>query len=77
MKMDKQAFWNLVNSCLAGGLVLLGNFMGAGEITLRGFVTALGAGLLVTLTQFKNYWDSEKEDYYLKNKKGCVLFKFV
>lgn len=60
--MDKEIIWNIVNSLLAGGLVLLGA-CADGSLTLKGFIAALIAGGLVAVNQFKDYWSSEKPEY--------------
>jgi hypothetical protein len=71
--MDKEIFWNIINSLLAGALVLFGS-IADGEITLKNIVFAgIGAGI-VAITSFKNYWDSEKEEYCSEQKK---LFSFI
>jgi hypothetical protein len=58
----KEIIYNVVNSLLAGALVLLGSFS-VGEITLKGFCFAALASLAVAVGQFKNYWESEKKEY--------------
>ena len=66
----KEILWNLINSLLAGGLVLLGNLSG-GEITWKGLGFATIAALTVALIQFKNYWDGEKKECSTK------IFAFI
>lgn len=66
----REIIWNLINSGLAGGLVLLGSFS-TGEFSWRGFILAGVASLIVLLTKFKEYWDGEKGEYSYK------LFKFL
>ncbi len=51
----KEIIYNLVNSTIAGGLVLAGA-IAAGGITREGFIAALGAAGVVFLTKFKEYW---------------------
>lgn len=63
----KEIIWNIVNSLLAGALVLLGAFT-TGHITLESFWIALIAALIVAVTQFKDYWISEKDEYCAKPK---------
>lgn len=46
---------NIINSLLAGALVLLGAFS-TGDVTLEGFIIALAAAGLVAVTQFKDFW---------------------
>jgi hypothetical protein len=62
--------WNIINSLLAGMLVLFGNFA-SGEITIKGLCAAFAAFFIVAITQFKNYWDGEKGEY------ANHLFAFV
>jgi hypothetical protein len=69
-KNKNEILWNIVNSLLAGFLVLFGN-LASGEITGKGLVAALMAFFIVAITQFKNYWDGEKGEYASK------MFNFV
>jgi len=68
-KNRNEICWNLINSGIAGALVLAGSLTD-GEISLRGFVIALGAAIAVFLTKFKDYWTTEKGEYASK------IFKF-
>jgi hypothetical protein len=61
----KEIFYNIVNSLLAGTLVFLGS-ISSGNFTLESLFVALGASLIVAITKFKNYWDSEKKEYSAK-----------
>ena len=54
--------WNIVNSCLAGGLVFVGAALNGG-ITTIGIMSAVVAGLLVALTKFSEYWKGEQSEY--------------
>ena len=58
----KEILWNLVNSCLAGGLVLLGS-LANGDLTMKGITAALIAAGIVVVTKFKHYWDLEEKEY--------------
>jgi len=58
----KEIMWNLINSTLAGALVLLGNLM-SGGITIGGVATALGAALVIAITKFKTYWETQEKEY--------------
>ncbi len=69
-KQKKEIVWNIVNACLAGLLVLFGNFA-SGEITAKGIGAAFIAFGIVAVTQFKNYWDGEKGEYASK------MFTFI
>lgn len=70
MSEAKEILWNVVNSFLAGGLVIAGAVMD-GHITKDGIILALGAGIVAALVQFKEYWATQKEEYTTK------LFKFI
>lgn len=63
--MNKEIFWNLINSGLAGALVLLGSFSD-GEFSKHGFILAVVTGLIVALTKFKEYWTNEENEYSAK-----------
>lgn len=63
--MNKEIFWNLINSALAGSLVLLGSFAD-GEFSLKGLALAFVAGAIVAMTKFKEYWEKEENEYSQK-----------
>lgn len=62
VSQKQEIIYNIINSLLAGALVLLGS-CADGEISQRGFIIALVAAGIVAITQFKNYWDAEAKDY--------------
>lgn len=66
----KEIIWNIINSLLAGILVLLGAFT-TGHISGESFCAAAIAAGIVAVTQFKNYWDGEKGEFSSK------MFSFV
>jgi hypothetical protein len=69
--MNKEIiYWNLINSFLAGCLVMLGAFSD-GKITKEGIFLAVVAGLIVMITKFKDFWSGSKP----KRCKG--LFTFI
>ena len=70
----KEIVWNIINSGLAGVLVLLGALTGGG-ISLNAFCVALVTALIVAITQFKNYWTSEEKEY--KSKKTYGFMKIL
>lgn len=70
MNNKQEIIWNIVNSALAGLLVLVGA-CADGNITVQGITTAIVAGLVVAITKFKEYWTTEEEEY--KNK----VFTFI
>jgi hypothetical protein len=72
MDNKKEIIWNIVNSLLAGGLVLFGAFSD-GNISPKGFLLAFFAACVVAITQFKDYWSSEKSEYCPKPK----VFGFI
>ncbi len=58
----KEIIWNIINCLLAGALVLFGA-LSSGKITLEGLLIAIGAAGIVAVSQFKDYWSSEKKEY--------------
>ena len=64
----KEIIYNLVNTGLAGLLVFLGACVD-GDLTGKGIVAAVLAGLIVFVTKFKNVWE--------KNKPTGILFNFL
>lgn len=62
----REIFYNIINSALAGLLVLLGSFTAVEGITLRGVLFAFIAAAIVMITKFKDYWDGEKSEYTAK-----------
>jgi len=70
-KQTKEIIWNLVNSFLAGVLVLLGAFS-TGEITQKAIGTAVFTSLVVMASQFKDYWETQKGEY-----SNTKMFSFV
>lgn len=66
----KEIIYNIVNSLLAGGLVFCGSLT-TGEITLQGAGAALIAAMIISMSKFKNYWESEKDEY------KCGLFNIA
>lgn len=69
--MNKEILWNIINSALAGTLVLLGA-MSNGHLTLESLGFAAIAGTIAMITQFKKYWETEEQEYTKK-----TLFSFV
>ena len=68
-QQKKQIFWNIVNSLLAGVLVILGS-CASGGLTWNGLGLAVVAGLTVAVTKFKSFWEKEEGDY-------TKIFSFV
>ena len=57
-----EIMYNLINSGLAAGLVILGS-CADGQITLKGFGVGVIAGLIVLIAKFKEYWDGQAGEY--------------
>lgn len=57
-----EILWHLVNSFLAGALVVLGSLAG-GDLTMRGVALGAVAGVVVMVTKLKEYWESERGEY--------------
>lgn len=70
-QQKQQIIWNVVNSILAGGLVLLGNFT-SGSFSFEGLCIAIATAGAVALTKFNDFWKSEQSEYC-----GTKLFSFV
>ena len=70
----KEIIWNIINSLLAGGLVLVGS-LADGEISWRGIFVAVCAAGGIAIAQFKKYWESEEGEY--KCKKLACLGSFL
>jgi hypothetical protein len=58
----KEIMWNIINSILAGALVLLGS-CSSGDITKQGLFIAFVAASIVAVSRFKDYWSSEEKEY--------------
>ena len=69
----REIVYNLINSGLAGALVLVGSFA-SGSITWTGLAAAVAASLVVMLTKFKTYWDGEKEEYSYKSNRLLTFY---
>ena len=67
----KEIMYHLINSVLAGSLVMLGSFTTAQEITHEAIFFAFLASAIVAVSRFKEYWDGEATEYSTK------LFKFL
>ena len=61
-KNKEEIIYHLINSGLAGSLVLLGSFT-AGGFSLAGFLTAAVASLIVAVTKFRDYWTTQETEY--------------
>ena len=75
----KEIAYHIINSALAGGLVFLGS-LSAGRITWESIGLAAVASLIVCITKFKSYWETQKGAYSSKKKKltkKAQLFSFI
>jgi hypothetical protein len=71
INQKKEIMWNIVNSVLAGVLVLLGALT-TGGISVSSFCAALIAAGIVAVTKFQQYWALEEQEY-----KNLKLFSFI
>jgi len=69
-KNKHEIFYKIINSALAGMLVLLGSLTNM-QLTFRGVLMAFIASCIVFVIKFKEYWDGEAGEYSSK------LFSFV
>ena len=75
MPNKQEITWNLINSALAGALILLGALT-QGDITIQAICAAVVAGLIVFITKFREYWLSTGTG--ISNKKGKnYIFTFI
>jgi len=61
-KNKEEIKYNLINSAIPAGLVILGALSG-GNLTFESIITALVAGGIVALTKFQKYWGSQEKKY--------------
>lgn len=71
-----EILWNLINASLAGGLVFIGSLT-SGDISLASCLTALLASLVVIVTKFKNYWETQEKEYISVPHITNNLFSFL
>lgn len=71
MQNNRLITYNIVNSLLAGALVMLGSLTD-GQITTQGIFFALVAGSLVAVTKFKDFWTASGKDL-----KKNTFFNFI
>ena len=69
----KEIVWNIVNSLIAGVLVLLGALTD-GQITKQGLFIACVAGGIVAFTQFKDFWATERKEYCVVKPLAFIHF---
>jgi len=66
---NKEILWNVINSCLAGFLVMFGGFIANQEITTKLIFTSIALGCMAAIVQFKKFWETEQSSF--------KLFKFL
>jgi len=71
INQKKEIVYNIINSLLAGILVLLGA-LADGIITIEGIGVAAIAALIVAVSQFKKYWDKKEKEYC-----NTKIFSFI
>ena len=71
-QQTKEIIWNFVNAGLAGLLVTIGACTD-GTITYNGILAAILAGIIVAVTKFKTYWETQEGEYSRKN----TAFTFI
>ena len=58
----REIAYNVVNSLLAGALVLAGAFL-SGKFTVEVAIAAIAAASKSAIIQIKDYWSKEKSEY--------------
>ena len=71
--MRKKTRLVLINSAIAGGLVLAGAFTTGQEITYQGCIAAIAAAVIVFLTKMRDYYAKQLNKKALKGG----LFEFI
>lgn len=71
-KNREEILYHLINAGIAGALVFVGAFS-SGGITRQGFVLGLVTSIIVVISKFKTYWDSQEAEY----KTPIGVFNFV
>lgn len=62
-KEKKEIIYHIINSLLAGALVLLGSFTTAKAINSEAlFIAGVTTGIVI-ISKFKEYWDGEASEY--------------
>lgn len=59
----KEIFYNIINSLLAGSLVLFGACSTGNPITWSSLGLAFAAASVTAISQFKKYWESQAGEY--------------
>jgi hypothetical protein len=69
--LTRKVFWNLINSLIAGSLVIIGSLTD-GEVTSKGLMIAIVAGTAIFLSQFRDFWAKEEQEFT-----AMPMFKFI
>ena len=76
LKFNKdEIIYNLINSALAGGLVILGSLTAG--FSWNGVCAGVIAGLVVAIAKFKDYWKTQEGEYKTERRKARRLFTFI
>jgi len=67
--------WNIINSILAGLLVLLGSFT-TGNINPTSIIISIATALIVAVNKFKDYWLTQEKEVIEFQNKQVGLFNF-
>ena len=57
-----EIYWNLINSGIIAGAVIIGGLT-TGRLTTETLGASFLSGLLVFISQFKQYWQSQQGEY--------------
>lgn len=68
--MDKEIWYNIINSLIAGGLVFFGSLttiLANKDLCWETFLIGIGLSVctsaVVAIQKFKSYWESEEKEY--------------
>jgi len=61
-KNKHEIYYNLINSLLAGAMVFVGA-LADGKLSGHEILASLGAAGVVALIKFRDYWNTQKNEY--------------
>lgn len=67
--------WNLINSFLIGMVAFLSSLLSLGEFSFKAVGIGFLTFLLITITKFKNYWETQEKEY--KNSWNSKIFTIL